>query len=49
MRTTKIKKKKRTTSKSTRQKIIDQFDVIFSRYIRMRDSDDKGIVTCPLC
>ena len=49
MRTTKTKKKKRTTSKSKRQKIIDQFDAIFSRYIRMRDSDDKGIVTCPLC
>ena len=35
--------------KLSRNKIIKKLDWVFSEYIRLRDSDKKGIVTCPLC
>lgn len=35
--------------KPKRQKTIKELDAIFSRFIRFRDCDKKGIVTCPLC
>lgn len=41
--------KMKTPKKITRSKIIKKLDWVFSEYIRLRDSDNKGIVTCPLC
>jgi hypothetical protein len=35
--------------KLTRSKAIKKLDAVFSEYIRLRDSDENGIVTCPLC
>lgn len=35
--------------KRSRSKLVKDLDTIFSRYIRMRDSNKFGIVTCPLC
>lgn len=29
--------------------LIDELDTIFSRYIRIRDADNKGIITCYGC
>ena len=43
--TKKIKKAK----KPTRSKLVQKADSIFSTYVRLRDSNNKGIVTCPLC
>lgn len=40
---------KRKREKSERQKTIEKFDSVFSDYIRLRDSDQKGRVICPLC
>ena len=39
-------KKQKTIS---RWKLVKQADSVFSTYIRLRDSDKKGMVTCPLC
>lgn len=35
--------------KLSRNKIIKKLDAVFSEYIRLRDSDSKWIITCPLC
>lgn len=35
--------------KLSRNKIIKKLDAVFSEYIRLRDSDSKGIIICPLC
>ena len=35
--------------KLSRKQIIKKLDAVFSEYIRLRDCDKKGIVTCPLC
>lgn len=35
--------------KLSRNKIIKKLDWVFSEYIRLRDSDSKWIVICPLC
>ena len=35
--------------KPKRQKLIKELDRVFSKFIRLRDCDKKGIVTCPLC
>lgn len=35
--------------KKTRGKIVKELDSIFSRYIRMFYSDQKGICTCYTC
>lgn len=35
--------------KSERQKVIEKLDSVFSDFIRLRDSDNKGRVVCPLC
>lgn len=35
--------------KPKRQKLIKELDCVFSKFIRLRDCDKKGIVTCPLC
>jgi len=47
MKTT--KKKKKTSNTMTRSKLIKELDKQFSLFIRMRDANKKGIVTCPLC
>lgn len=41
--------KKQKAKKPTRSKLIQKADSVFSTYIRLRDSDRHGIVTCPLC
>ena len=41
--------KKQKAKKPTRSKIIQKADSVFSTFIRLRDSDRHGIVTCPLC
>jgi hypothetical protein len=33
----------------SRKDYVKKYDEVFSTYIRLRDSDEKGIVTCPLC
>lgn len=35
--------------KLPRNKIVKKLDAVFSEYIRLRDSDSKWILTCPLC
>ena len=35
--------------KLSRNKIIKKLDWVFSEYIRLRDSNSKWIVECPLC
>ena len=42
-------KKKRKTEKTPRQKAIERLDSVFSKYVRLRDSDAFWIVVCPLC
>ena len=42
-------KKIKKAKKPTRSKLVQKADSIFSTYIRLRDSNNKGIVTCPLC
>ena len=37
------------TKKRSRSKLVKDLDTIFSRYIRLRDSNRFGIVICPLC
>ena len=39
-----MKKKKRT-----RQDYIKELDTVFSKFIRLRDCNEKWIVVCPLC
>lgn len=43
------KDKTKKRQKSVRQQYIEKLDEVFSQYIRLRDSDDRGIVECPLC
>ena len=33
----------------TRKQLIWELDSVFSQYIRLRDSDSRWIVVCPLC
>jgi len=40
------KVKKKTKSRS---QLVKELDAIFSRYIRLRDADDKGICSCITC
>lgn len=40
-----MKKKK----KLSRQDYVRELDTIFSKFIRLRDCNEKGIVVCPLC
>lgn len=44
-----MSKKAKKTKTPTRWKLIKKADSIFSTYIRLRDSNSKGIVVCPLC
>ena len=43
-----VKKAKKTKAPS-RSKLVKKADSVFSTFIRLRDSDRHGIVTCPLC
>lgn len=43
------KKSKKEKSKLSRSKVVKKLDAVFSRFIRFRDCDKHGIVTCPLC
>ena len=36
-------------SKLTRRKIVKKLDAIFSQYIRLKDADHNGNVTCFTC
>jgi hypothetical protein len=42
-------KKIKKAKKPTRSKLVQKADSVFSTFIRLRDSDRNGIVTCPLC
>jgi len=42
-------KKIKKAKKPTRSKLVQKADSVFSTFIRLRDSDRHGIVTCPLC
>ncbi len=42
-------KKQKKTKWPTRSKLVKKADSLFSTFIRMRDSNSKWIVTCPLC
>lgn len=41
--------KAKKTKTPNRSKLVKKADSIFSTYIRLRDSNTKWIVTCPLC
>ena len=41
--------KKIKSKKPTRSKLVQKADSVFSTYIRLRDSDKHGFITCPLC
>lgn len=41
--------KTKKTKWPSRSKLVKKADSIFSTYIRLRDADKHGIVTCPLC
>jgi Bacteriophage Lambda NinG protein len=41
-----VRKKKKT---KTHSQLVKELDAIFSRYIRLRDADDKGICVCITC
>lgn len=41
-----VKNKKKS---KTRWQLVKELDAVFSRYIRLRDADDKGICTCITC
>lgn len=40
-----VKKQK----KLSRQDYVKELDSIFSKFIRLRDCNEKGVVVCPLC
>lgn len=39
----------KTAKKPTRSKLVKKLDVIFSKYIRLRDADKNGYCTCCTC
>ena len=44
-----MQKKVKKTKAPSRSKLVKKADSVFSTFIRLRDSDRHGIVTCPLC
>lgn len=40
---------KRASKTAERQKLVHKLDDAFSEYIRLRDADENGIVTCITC
>ena len=42
-------KKIKKAKKPTRSKLVQKADSVFSTYIRLRDADKHGFITCPLC
>jgi hypothetical protein len=40
---------KRPPKKSERSRLVEKLDVVFSEYVRLRDSDDFGQVRCITC
>jgi hypothetical protein len=40
---------KRASKTTDRQKMVHKTDALLSEYVRLRDSDDKGMVTCMTC
>ena len=42
-------KKKKKPAKSEWKKLRDKLDAIFSKFIRLRDSDENGIIKCCTC
>ena len=39
----------KTKKKPSRSKLVKKLDAIFSQYIRLREADNKGFVTCFTC
>ena len=39
----------KTKKKPSRSKLVKKLDTIFSQYIRLREADNKGFVTCFTC
>lgn len=39
----------KTSKKPTRSKIIKKLDTVFSQYIRLKDADNRGYVSCVTC
>jgi 5-methylcytosine-specific restriction endonuclease McrA len=39
----------KNSKKPTRSKLVKKLDVVFSEYVRLSNSDDKGICTCVTC
>lgn len=44
-----LKSKTKKTKWPSRSKLVKKADSVFSTFIRLRDSDKKGFVKCPLC
>jgi 5-methylcytosine-specific restriction endonuclease McrA len=40
---------KRPSKTTERQKLVHKLDDLFSEYVRLRDADENGIVTCITC
>lgn len=40
---------KKKKAKTSRQKLIDKLDTYFSKYIRIRDANEDGLVKCITC
>jgi 5-methylcytosine-specific restriction endonuclease McrA len=40
---------KKKPASSNRQKLINKLDEVFSLWVRLRDSDDQGLVKCITC
>ena len=39
----------KTAKKPTRSKLIKKLDIVFSQYIRLKEADHHGMVTCFTC
>lgn len=46
---TEIKTKKKLPNKFSKKKLIEKLDTVFSRYIRIKYSDSRGICQCISC
>ena len=49
IRREKLKTMPKTAKKPTRTKLVKKLDVVFSKYIRLSNSDNNGYCTCVTC
>jgi hypothetical protein len=44
-----IRNWRKPAKKSEKSKLVEKLDVVFSEFVRLRDSDHNGIVECIIC